>query len=93
MKTIYIVCGTSGEYSDRTDWVVKAFASEARAKEFCALLQATIERIQSAIRDRAKTFAEERALEEEMKRLDPKIESFWYDTTYSVAPLELDGVM
>ena len=33
MKTIYIVEGTTGAYSDRYDWFVKAFTSKVKAKE------------------------------------------------------------
>jgi hypothetical protein len=31
---VYVVMGSTGEYSDRTEWPVKAFRDEARAKEF-----------------------------------------------------------
>jgi hypothetical protein len=30
---IYVVIGTTGEYSDRTEWLVKAFESENSAKK------------------------------------------------------------
>lgn len=30
---IYIVCGTSGEYSDRSEWIVKAFFNKKRAEK------------------------------------------------------------
>ena len=30
---VYIVCGTTGEYSDRSEWIVAAYAREADAKE------------------------------------------------------------
>lgn len=33
MSTIYIVAGSTGEYSDRTDWNVCAFISERAAQE------------------------------------------------------------
>lgn len=31
--TIYVVSGSIGEYSDRTEWLVKAFTDEEKAKE------------------------------------------------------------
>ena len=31
-QKIYIVSGTSGEYSDHREWMVKAFTDEGRAK-------------------------------------------------------------
>lgn len=33
MSTIYVIIGTTGEYSDRDEWLVKAVTSENRAKE------------------------------------------------------------
>src|SRR5579872_4341894 len=32
--TIYVVRGQTGEYSDRSEWTVKAFVHEAAAKKF-----------------------------------------------------------
>jgi hypothetical protein len=32
-KTIYVVQGTTGEYSDRTDWMVRAYNTMEEAKE------------------------------------------------------------
>lgn len=31
MKTIYILQGTTGEYSDRTDWIVRAYSNKEDA--------------------------------------------------------------
>lgn len=33
-KTIYVVEGSCGEYSDHVDWLVKAFVDEEAAKQF-----------------------------------------------------------
>lgn len=33
MKTIYVVEGSTGEWSDRTNWIVCAYESEDKAKE------------------------------------------------------------
>lgn len=35
MESIWVVTGTYGEYSDRTEWVERAFASESEAQKFC----------------------------------------------------------
>jgi hypothetical protein len=32
-RVIYVVKGSSGEYSDKKEWVLKAFTSEEKAKE------------------------------------------------------------
>lgn len=38
-QRIYVVMGTTGEYSDRTEWAVRAFLSEDRAKEEVSALE------------------------------------------------------
>lgn len=35
---IYLVTGTSGSYSDRSDWAVKAFTSKSKADAYAAAL-------------------------------------------------------
>lgn len=42
MRKIWVIFGTTGEYSDRTEWMVRAFADEAKAKEFCNRLLDTV---------------------------------------------------
>ena len=37
-QTIWVVEGTTGEYSSRTEWPVCAFRSEEKAKEFTSQL-------------------------------------------------------
>ena len=37
---IYLVFGSTGEYSDRTEWVVGAFRSQPKAAELVVKLQA-----------------------------------------------------
>ncbi len=33
VEMVYVVMGSTGEYSDRTEWPVKAYRNEERAKE------------------------------------------------------------
>jgi hypothetical protein len=33
MKKIYVVFGSTGEWSDKTDWLVKAFKDEEKARD------------------------------------------------------------
>lgn len=33
-QTLHVVMGTTGEYSDRSEWPVKAFVDEAKAQRF-----------------------------------------------------------
>ena len=36
---VYVVCGETGEYSDREWWISKAFESKPEAEEFAAELE------------------------------------------------------
>lgn len=38
MTRVWLLFGVTGEYSDRSEWVVRAYASEADAKADCAAL-------------------------------------------------------
>ena len=38
VKEIYIVCGTTGEYSDRREWFVAAYRNRVRAEQHIANL-------------------------------------------------------
>lgn len=48
---IFIVTGTTGEYSDRTEWLVTAFLNEERAKELVVLASARARQIQLDYKD------------------------------------------
>jgi hypothetical protein len=39
-RTIHVVIGTTGEYSDRAEWLTRAFESRAEAEAYVALLTA-----------------------------------------------------
>lgn len=41
MKTIYIVEGSTGAYSDSYSWLVRAFTDETKAEEFAVILNNT----------------------------------------------------
>lgn len=38
MSTIYVIIGSTGEYSDRDEWLVKAVTNEDRAKALVTAL-------------------------------------------------------
>lgn len=40
MRTLHVVMGTTGEYSDREEWPVRAFLDEAAARLFVARAEA-----------------------------------------------------
>ena len=45
MTTIYIVVGSTGEYSDHTEWYVKAFRSKVKAEQFVLDVSAEYRRL------------------------------------------------
>ena len=48
MRTVYIVEGSSGMYDEFSTWLVRAFASEKKAKTFAAACVAEATRISDA---------------------------------------------
>lgn len=63
--TIYVVLGTTGEYSDRMEWVVRAFRNEKTAQdqvefltEKWAALKAGLERYTDEYRNAEKAMTE-----------------------------------
>lgn len=83
-RIIYIVQGTTGEYSDRTDWIVKAFTTKEAAEKFQM-------DITNAVAEAKKHFAEGDSWFELVACAN---ESFYEDLTYLIpyrnAILKLD---
>ena len=92
MKTIFIICGTAGMYSDRCDWNVKAFRSREKAEAYMAVLSAKNNEIESALRNADYSYAADEAMKAEMKKLDPNGTFYWGDgVDYSIQELDFDG--
>jgi hypothetical protein len=51
MRDIFIVQGSTGEYSDLIEWLVAAFASEEKAKELAANAKAEADRLFEETKD------------------------------------------
>lgn len=82
---IYVVTGSTGEYSDRTEWPVRAFRTQAQAEELV---------------ERASARARELFQERESKggwgydysgknAYDPRMQMDYTGTTYYVGEVEL----
>lgn len=92
MKTIFIICGTTGSYSDRCDWNVRAFRSREKAEAYMAVLSAKNNEIESALRDDDYGHTAEEAKKDEMKMLDPNGIFYWGEgVDYSIQELAFDG--
>ena len=79
MTTIYIVVGESGDYSDHTEWFVKAFECEADAVAIVARLTEWVRENGEMLRH---SYGDEKPPE------DPQFKHNG-DTSYYVSPLEL----
>jgi hypothetical protein len=83
---IYVVMGTTGEYSDRVEWPVKAFQSEEKAEKFInhlSLKYKTYPGGTTGYGFERGPDEEEDALQEYMEEFDPGFEedytgTFWY---------------
>lgn len=87
---IFLLTGTSGEYSDRSDWNIRAFAEKSGAE----VLKARLEEIETRKRAFRSDMEYEKAyaLDEERRALDPKGQYDWDSTDYMIEEIELEGV-
>lgn len=81
MNKVWIVQGTTGEYSDRSEWTVYAFHSEAEARAYVELLG--VER--QKLGDRPWDYAEGRTFDEGMRAFDPGFEEDYTGTRWFVS--------
>lgn len=86
---IYLLTGQSGEYSDRSDWNIRAFVEKDGAQALKTRLE-EIETRKRALRSDGEYRAAE-DLDEERKTIDPKGESEWGSTDYAIEEIELEG--
>lgn len=78
MDKIYIVSGSTGEWSDRTSWTVAAFSTEGAAQEYLKYLETTYRQFPQENRGFYRGSEEMQALEKVMSSLDP---GFYEDYT------------
>lgn len=84
MTTIHVVTASQGEYSDRTEWNVKAFRDAEKAKTFC-------DKISAVARD---TFARLNTYQRRPEWLDEPAEVTDAEEARIVAPfIELGGAV
>jgi len=83
MSTIYVVQGTTGEYSDRKDWLVKAFSSQTKALDLCHRAQLRAFEIKKS---RESPYSAPKNSNE----FDPGMYMDYTGTEYTVLPVELD---
>ena len=69
MERVWIVMGSTGEYSDRTEWPVVAFTSEEAAKARIAALDVKMQQVPQEWRENR--WANEDKIKAHMATLDP----------------------
>ncbi len=79
---IYVVIGYTGEYSDRTEWLVKAFNSEDAAKEHVLSATKRAKEIEATREDR---YRSPKAANE----FDPLMQMDYTGTYYNYESVEL----
>lgn len=84
MKAVFIVCGASGCYSDRSEWNVRGFSTKEEAEAHRKLLTETVERHQSAIRNGDLGAYEREEELKKMEHLDPEARWKWDDIEYAI---------
>jgi len=90
-EKIWMVGGTTGEYSDRTEWVVDAWRSEAEAQARVGELKRLMQEIgfpNSSVWDHLSS-AEQEKRYDEMKKHDPAFRNDYTGTEYYICELEL----
>lgn len=83
--TVWIVMGTTGEYSDHTVWTVKGFLSQRRAEVFALAAKQEADRLIAESGERYISHGEAK------HSLDPDFRSDYTGTDYYVTrPVEID---
>lgn len=83
--TIYVVFGATGEYSDRTEWMVQAFMKEELAQAL--VLNATTRA--NEVEVCRNSGAEYEDQYDESSMWDPKFRMYYNGTRYYYKPVEL----
>jgi hypothetical protein len=90
MQTIYIVEGTTGEYSDTVVWQIKAFSEEEAAKNFTESINNLAKSLK--IHEECAYDCLLRPTEEqlnELRKLDPCVNVYYNGVVYNYFELEL----
>lgn len=85
---VYVIVGETGEYSDRSVWIVKAFANEENAKEF--VIKATEKAKEIYLLDRDLSWEESEKLIKS-NEYDPFFKMNYTGTSYYYEEVLLEG--
>lgn len=88
MRTIYVVIGTCGEYSDRNEWLVAAYVSEGAAAQRVVDCERE-SKIMDAVAKEHTRYGDEFEEAKKLNVADPNYRSDYTGTKYTLAPIEL----
>lgn len=92
MTTIYTVEGSTGEYSDRYNWVVYGFFSLEKAQDYLNKIEETYKSFDQNKPGFYRSSIEQRDLKAAMEPLDPSFCEDYTGTFYHISELEIyDG--
>lgn len=86
-EKIWMVGGTTGEYSDRTEWVVDAWRTEQEAQNRVKFLKARMQEL--GLTGGNRHSEKYRTAEKEMRKEDKAFQSDYTGTEYYLCELEL----
>lgn len=89
MKQVFIIEGNTGEYSDRTNWLVKAFLDEEAAQNFARELTSKLEELGLDV-GCCGDWEEREVKSKEMKKLDPWFQNDYTGSHYCLLNVELE---
>jgi len=92
---IYVVMGSTGEYSDRTEWAACAFDEEWKAQRFVSQIETEFRKLEAAGIEiyRSGNWALREALMDQLKKFDPHCDVIDDVPSYWIEPIELlDGI-
>lgn len=94
---IWVVMGTTGEYSDRSEWPVKAFRDERQAERFAMAAKIRASEIEATRKALGESGEWNNAADQALLKtneLDPDMKTVYTGTDYyAMGPIELEEII
>jgi hypothetical protein len=89
MTKIYVVMGSTGEYSDGREWMVAAYTDEEKAKTHVELANARVRELGISFDDDSVLWQDRDKFAEAMKPLDDQCQVDYTGTGYHLVDVDL----
>lgn len=90
-KSVYVVIGTTGEYSDHQEWPVKAFMTEGAAKRWVELASARARELGVYNSNSKIDYDIRHKIHEKANKYDPDMQVDYTGVNYYYWKVKLDG--